>query len=200
MKAPNDGQSSHTPGDDRVVAPRQWRDVSGQLVWEFALDLCTRQRLRGVARMVRLAPETVRKFINRTGVPNLATRRRFAELYLEMNAEGVVAEQDEGKRWKARPRLIELLPGGEDAAREELARVFELLKRFPDEVPPSVERLHEWMDLQVRGEYWAQEYYGAIARGERDLDEQSVLANVPRRTQTRRKRGTAAAADEPGDE
>jgi hypothetical protein len=140
--------------------------------------------------MVKLAPETVRKFINRTGVPNHATRRRFAELYLELNAEGVVAEQDDSKRWKARRRLIELLARGEDPAREELARVFELAKRFPDEVPASVDELHEWMDLQVRGEYWAEDYYGAIARGERDHDEQSFLANVPRRTQARRKKGS----------
>ena len=154
------------------------------------MDLCTRYRLRGVARMVKLAPETVRKFINRTGVPNHATRRRFAELYLELNAEGVVAEQDDSKRWKARRRLIELLARGEDPAREELARVFELAKRFPDEVPASVDELHEWMDLQVRGEYWAEDYYGAIARGERDHDEQSFLANVPRRTQARRKKGS----------
>jgi hypothetical protein len=194
MSTPNSGQNSQPPGDDRPIAPRQWYDVPGQLVWEFAVDLCTRNRLRAVARMVDLAPETVRKFINRMGVPNLATRRRFAELYLEMNTEGVVAEQDDSKRWKARRRLIELLAKGEGPAREELARVFELAKRFPDEAPASIDQLHEWMDLQVRGEYWAEDYYGAIARGERDHDEQSFLANVPRRTQTRRKK--AKPADE----
>ena len=199
MRTPNSGQSSHTPGDDRPVAPRRWFDVPSQLVLEFALDLSTKYRLREVARMVDLAPETVRKFINRKGVPNLATRRQFAELYLEMNAEEVVAEQNEGKSWKARRRLIELLATGEGPAREELARIFELAKRFPDEVPASIDQLHEWMDLQVRGEYWAEDYYGAIARGEREHDEQSFLENLSPRTQKRRKKGEATPR-ESGDE
>ncbi|HYH79161.1 MAG TPA: hypothetical protein VEX86_05170 [Longimicrobium sp.] len=159
-----------------------------QLVWEFAVDLCTKHSFRVVARMVELAPETVRKFVNRTGVPNLATRRRFAVLYLERNGEGVVAEEQNTKRWKARRRLIELLTEGEGLAREELAKIFELAKRFPDEVPKSVDGLHEWMDLQVRGEYWAEDYYGAIGRGEREHDEQSFLARIPKRTQKRKKK------------
>ncbi len=164
------------------------------------MDLCTRHSLRAVARMVKLAPETVRKFVNRTGVPNLATRRRLAELYLERNAEGVVAEEHNNKRWKARRRLIELLSEGEGPAREELAKVFELAKRFPDEVPKSVGELHEWMDLQVRGEYWAEDYYGAIGRGEREHDEQSFLARMPERTQKRRKKRGEAEPGGPRDE
>lgn len=188
MRTTNSGQSSHISGDDRPVAPRKWFDVPGQLVWEFAVDLCTRHSLRVVARMVKLAPETVRKFVNRTSVPNLATRRRFADLYTERNAEGVVAEEQNTKRWKARRRLIELLTEGEGLARAELAKILELAKRFPDEVPESVDNLHEWMDLQVRGEYWAEDYYGAIGRGEREHDEQSFLARIPKRTQKRKKK------------
>lgn len=160
------------------------------------MDLCTRHSLRDVARLVKLAPETVRKFINRIGEPNLATRRRFAELYLEKIAEAdVVLVLDDRKQWKMRPRLIELLASGEGPAREELARVFELAKRFPDEVPPSIDRLLEWMDLQVRGEYWAEDYYGAIARGEREHDDQSFLAKIPRRTQKHRKKKAPAKGE-----
>src|SRR5689334_24637500 len=126
MKAPSSGQSSRQPGNDRIVAPRRWHDVPSDAAWQFAMDLCTRHSLRDAARLVKLAPETVRKFINRIGEPNLATRRRFAELYLEMIAEAdVVLILDDRKQWKSRPRLIELLASGEDAAREELARVFE---------------------------------------------------------------------------
>jgi hypothetical protein len=57
--------------------------------------------------------------------------------------------------WQLRKQLIELLAPGEDAARAELAKIFELAKRFPDEVPPTIDNVHEWMDLQILGEYWA---------------------------------------------
>jgi hypothetical protein len=194
MRTPNNGQSSHKPGDDRPIAPRQWLHVPVEIVREFVVDLCTVHKTRGVGRMVDLAPETVRKFALGMGVPNFATRRRFALLYLEMNAEGVVAEKDDTRRWKARRRLTQLLAEGEGPARAELAKIFELAKRFPGEVPPSVEAVEEWMDLQVRGEYWAEDYYGAIARGERSHDENSFLAQIPKRTQTRRKKGEASEA------
>lgn len=193
MKTPNGGQSSHTPGDDRKTeSPRRWHDVRSGLVWEFAVDLCTRRNLREVARMVKLSPETVRKFVNRIGVANLATRRRFAELYLEFNAEGVMAEEVTLKPWKARPRLIELLPPGKLKAREAIVRLFELAQRFPDEAPGRLDELHDWMDLQVCGEYWAEGYYGAIGRGEREHDEHSFLANIPRRIPQKRQRRVAA--------
>lgn len=159
------------------------------------MDLCTHRRtLREVAAMVDLAPETVRKFVLRKVKPTLKTRRRFAELYLEMHAEGVVMEPNEAKPWKARPRLIELLSRGEGPARAELAKLFELAQRFPDEVPLSIERVHEWMDLQVRGEYWAEDYYGAIGRGEREHDEQSFLGSPPKR-----KRGKKKADEDDGE-
>lgn len=152
------------------------------------MELCTRHSLRVVARMVNLGRETVRKFILRKGVPNLATRRRFAELFLETNAEDAVVDVNAVKVWRVRPRLMELLPSGEDPARKELSRLFELMKRFPDEVPLGIDRLHEWMDLQIRGEYWAEDYYGAIGRGEREHDELSFLANIPKRTRKSRKK------------
>lgn len=195
MRAPTSGQSSQRPGDARILAPRHWRGVPAQVVWEFAVDLCThRHTLREVAAMVDLAPETVRKFILRKGKPTLKTRRRFAELYLEMHAEGVVMEPNEAKPWKARPRLIELLSRGEGPARAELAKLFELAQRFPDEVPLSIERVQEWMDLQIRGEYWAEDYYGAIGRGEREHDEQSFLGSTPKR-----KRGKKKADEDDGE-
>lgn len=153
------------------------------------MNLSTRYTLREVALMVDLGRETVRKFILRKGVPNLATRRRFAELYLKKKAEGAVLVLTRNDmRWRDRPRLIELLPPGEAAAREELTKLFELAMRFPDEVPLMIERLHEWMDLQIRGEYWAEDYYGAIGRGEREHDELSFLADIPKRTRKSRKK------------
>lgn len=200
MRTRNSGQNSHKPGDDRPIAPRQWLHVPVEIVREFIVDLCTMYGNRGVGRMVKKSPETVRKFVLGRGVPHFATRRLFAQLYLEMNAEGVVAEQDDTRRWKARRRLIQLLAEGEGPARAELAKIFELAKRFPEEVPLSVDAVEEWMDLQVRGEYWAHDYYGAIARGEREHDENNFLAQIPKRTQTRRKKGEtdqAPTEDEP---
>jgi hypothetical protein len=141
--------------------------------------------------MVDLSPETVRKFIHRIGDPNLTTRLRLAELYLDFNAGGVVVPEH---TWKARPRLMELLPPGKREARETVAKLIELAKRFPDEAPENVDEILDWLDLQVCGEYWAEEYYGAIARGERKHDHESFLARIPRRR--RAKKGDAAEGEE----
>jgi hypothetical protein len=192
MRRPASGHNghSHTPGNARdAVAPQRWLEVPDEVVWEFAVNLCAVHKLRGVAKMVKLAPETVRKFILRIGDPNFSTRRCFAELYLDLNAGGVVVAEHE---WRMRPKLIELLPPGKREAREALAKLFELAKRFPDEVPQTVDELHDWLDLQVCGEYWAEQYYGEIARGKRKHDHESFLARIPKR----RRKGAEPEGDE----
>jgi transcriptional regulator with XRE-family HTH domain len=168
MRTPNGRQSSHKAGDDRnPQLALRWYDIPAELVWEFTVELCARFTLRDVAEMAGLAKETVRRYVERLAAPNLTTRQRLGNLYLDFNAGGVVVEEDSTKRWKARRRLIELLPPGQEVAREELAKLFDLAKQsgeFPEDL---VDQLHDWMDLQVRGEYWAEDHYGGIARGER---------------------------------
>lgn len=210
MRRDDSGKSSHTPGDDRDPdSPRRWQKIPLESLWEFAVELVARYRLRGVAEMTGLGRETVRKFLLRSVEPNLTTRRAFATLYRAFHAERTMADADKSKTWKTRPpRLIEVLSPGKAVARAELAKILELANRFPDEVPPTADALFEWIDAQVRGEYWFDEYYGAIARGERDHDEESFLAGEPKRKRRRRKpknrgsdeaRGGEESGDEPGE-
>jgi len=187
MKTPTGGHSGRTPGDDRSEVPKRWRDVPLDVVWQFAVDLVTQHALRGVARRSGLGVETVRKFTLRIGEPRQSTRRRFAEMFLNMHAEGVVEEDQEAKKWKIRPRLITLLPEGRFEARAALFKLFEAAKRSPDEVPLGLDELHDWMDLQVRAEYNAQEYFDAVGRGEREHDPNSIFARKPGKP--RKKRG-----------
>ncbi|HEX8246356.1 MAG TPA: hypothetical protein VF541_22825 [Longimicrobium sp.] len=77
-------QSSHNTGDDRepTLAPR-WKYIPTELLREFRIDLVARRKLRGVARMVGLAKDTVRKFVNGISQPTFSTRRKLGELFLE---------------------------------------------------------------------------------------------------------------------
>lgn len=202
MKRPNSGKSSHTPGDDRDPdSPRRWQKILAESLWEFAVELVARHRLRGVAQMTGLGRETVRKFIMRTVEPNLTTRRAFAKLYRAFHAERTMADADKSKPWRTRPpRLIEVLSPGKAVARAELAKILELAHRFPDEVPATADALFEWIDAQVMGEYWFEEYYGAIARGERDHDEESFLAGEPKRKRSRRKPKSKGSGEAGSDE
>jgi hypothetical protein len=187
MKTPTGGHSGRTPGDDRSELPKRWLDVPPDVLWQYAIDMVTQHTLRGVARKTGLGVETVRKFILRTVEPNLSTRRRFAEMFLNMHAEGVImGEDEEVRKWRVRPRLLTLLPEGRFEARAALVKLFEVAKRFPDEVPLRLDELHDWMDLQVRAEYNAQEYFDAVGRGEREHDPDSIFAKKPRKKRAKR--------------
>jgi hypothetical protein len=161
------GQSSHTAGNDRdaTLAPG-WRYIPEELLREGIIELVARLKVRGVATMAGMAKDTVWKFINGVSQPNYATRKRLGELFLDFFPGGVMSKPaEEGeKRWKLRPRLIELLPKGEANARAAVSIIFQVARAFPDEVPRNIAQIEEWMDLQVRGEYWAEKHYGEIAR------------------------------------
>ena len=157
------------------------------VLWQFAVDLVTRYALRGVARASGLGVETVRKFILKMGEPNLSTRRRFAELFLQLHPEAVVEKDDETGRWTARPRLIALLPEGRAEAREALAKLFALAGEHRRDLAVRLDELHDWMDLQVCAEYNADEHFSAIARGERKHEPGSILARKPARSRKRRR-------------
>ncbi len=157
------------------------------LLRQYAEDMVTQHALRGVARRSGLGVETVRKFILHIGEPNVSTLRRFAEMFLNMHAEAVIMEEDEEvRKWRVRPRLLTVLPEGRFEARAALVKLFEVAKRFPDEVPLRLDELHDWMDLQVRAEYNAQEYFDTVGRGEREHDPDSVFARKPGKKRKRR--------------
>ncbi|HEX8246357.1 MAG TPA: hypothetical protein VF541_22830 [Longimicrobium sp.] len=63
----------------------------------------------------------------------------------------------------------------------------------PDEMPENLDDIEEWMDLQVRGEYWAERHYGEIAR---QANAQGDAAAARRGRKPRRKSGEAADGDE----
>lgn len=186
MKTPTNGHSSRKPGDDRKPElPKRWLDVPVDALWHFTVELVSRYALRGVARMTGLGVETVRKFTLRAGEPNLATRRRFAELFLNIHTEAHV-EKDENETYRVRPRLLTLLPEGRLEARAALMKIFAVAQRFPDELPYRLEELHLWMDQQITAEYNAEEHFGAIARGERDHEPGTIFARKATKRRTRR--------------
>lgn len=187
MKTPTGGHSGRTPGDDRrPESPRGWLKVPPDVLWHFVVDMVTRSALRGVAGRTGLGVETVRKFILQTGEPNLSTRRRIAELFLQLHPESVVEKDKETGQWKARPRLISLLPEGKVEAREALAKLFATAKRSSRGVPVQLDELHDWMDMQVCAEYNAQEHFDAVARGEREHDPDSIFARKPGKKRKKR--------------
>jgi hypothetical protein len=165
MRNQNDGQSSQIAGDDREPAlAKHWLNIQIDLLRRFTSDLCARWTYRGAAEVTGVSKEGLRKFVDGETRPNLATRQALGELFLKLYPSGVMETKTDGE-WQLRKQLIELLPEGEREARAELARIFELAKRFPDEVPPCAEAVLDWMDLQVRGEYWGVRYvYGSAAR------------------------------------
>lgn len=188
MRTPIGGHSSHKPGDDRTVeAVEDWTRVPLHVLRDFAVDLVTRSSLRHVAALTGLGVETVRKFMLKLGEPNLSTRRRFAELYLRMNPEAVLRLDPFTGEWKARPRLLTLLPEGRFEAREALVKLFSVAKRHSNELPYLLDDLHEWMDLQVRAEYDAQDHFDAVARGEEEHEPGSILRRKPARARKRRR-------------
>jgi hypothetical protein len=189
MKTPASGQSSHKPGR-RVDLPGRWLSVPTDVLWHFAVDLVSRHSLRKVAKMTQLGVETVRKFAMRQVEPNLSTRRRFAELFLRLHPEAAVERDRMTGEWKARPRMMTLLPEGMFEAREALVKLFALAKQHADELPLKLDDLHDWMDLQVCAEYNAENHFAAIGRGERPHDSDSIFARKPGKK--RKKRGEGA--------
>ena len=168
MRSQNSGQISQTAGDDRESAlARHWSNVKIGPLRRFASDLCARLTYRGAAGVTGVSKEGLRKLVEGEGRPNLSTRQALGELFLKLHPSGVMATKQTDGEWQLREQLIELLPAGEKEARAELAKIFELAKRFPDEVPPCADPVHEWMDLQVRGEYWGQRYVYGFAKRER---------------------------------
>jgi hypothetical protein len=190
MNTPTSGQRRHKPGHDRTTEiPEKWLAVRTEVLWRFAVDLVARHTLRRTARLVGLGVETVRCFVMRKGAPNLTTRRRFAELFLELHPEAAM-ERDDTRDWRARPRLITVLPHGQAEAREAVARLCALAREHA--LPLEPDELHAWLDLQVRAEYDAADHYDPIARGEREHTPGSSFAREPAKKRRPRERRAAA--------
>jgi hypothetical protein len=188
MNSQNSGQSSHTAGNDRDarLAPG-WRYVPVEVLREGVVELVARLKVRGVSTLAGVAKDTVWKFMNGISEPTYATRKKLGELFLDFFPGGVMTERaEEGeKKWKLRPRLIELLPKGEANARAAVSLIFQLARAFPNEVPKNIAEIEHWMDLQVRGEYWAEKHYGELAR--RANEEETEEAKARRRAGRARK-------------
>ncbi|HEX8903820.1 MAG TPA: hypothetical protein VF771_03205, partial [Longimicrobiaceae bacterium] len=160
------------------------------------IELVARLKVRGVATMAGMAKDTVWKFVNGVSQPNYATRKRLGELFLDFFPGGVMSKPaEEGeKKWKLRPRLIELLPKGETNARAAVARLIQLARESPHHAPKHLDELHEWLDLQVRAEYWAERHYDEIARAANDVEPRVPKKRGPKPGSRRRKAVAAAAA------
>jgi len=159
MREPNGGQIRQTAGNDRELdLARHWLDVRLETLRRFAAELCAALTYRGAAAATGLSKEGLRRFVEEGSHPHRSTRQTLGEMFLKLNPGGTMWKTSQDGAWQLRVQLIELLPPGEQTARDELARIFDLAKRFPDEVPASVDQVHEWVDLQVQGEYWGRRY------------------------------------------
>ena len=171
MRSPRGGQTRQSAGDDRdVTVVRRWATIDGDVLREFALELCARLTYRGAQAATGISKAALQKIVEGVSQPNHTTRQRLGELLLALYPHGAMWKKSKNGEWEMRVHLFELLPPGEDEARAELAKIFELARRFPGEVPASAGRVHEWMDLQIRGEYWGQRHldsFGARRRSRR---------------------------------
>jgi len=168
MKHLGGGQSSHNSGDDRESEfVRHWSAVRIETLREFASELCNALTLRGAAAATGLSKEGLRKLVEGESHPNRSTRQTLGEMFLKLYPGGTMWKNSQDGKWQLRVQLIELLSPGEEAARTELAKIFELAKRFPGEAPASVDAVHEWLDLQVQGEYWGRRYLDSFGKRKR---------------------------------
>lgn len=167
MTDQNSGHSGQRPGDDQGIRfAENWWDIPAENLWLPLSRLCTGGISQNdVAKRVGLSKEAVRKIIMRESVPKTPTRKVLGELLLEMFPGGITVEgtvvqpDDDEKQWKMRERLISLLPKGEQEARDEIARLFELARQNGD-APAWLDEVEHWLDLQVRGEYWGERQWG----------------------------------------
>jgi hypothetical protein len=165
MRSQTGGQIRHTAGDDRESEfAGRWSGIRIETLREFATELCAAHTYRGAAALTGLSKEGLRRLVEGKSHPNHSTRQALGELFLKLHPGGTMWKTSKDGAWQLRVQLIELLPPDEQTARDELAKIFELAKRFPDEVPAFVDQVLEWMDLQVRGEYWAVRYVDGFAR------------------------------------
>jgi hypothetical protein len=168
MRSQNDGQTSQTSGDDRESEfAGRWVSLRIRTLREFASELCAALTYRGAAAFTGLSKEGLRRLVEGKSYPNHSTRQTLGELFLKLHPGGTMWKTSKDGAWQLRVQLVELLPPGEQIARDELARIFELAKRFPGEVPASVDQVREWMDLQVQGEYWGRRHVYGSAKRER---------------------------------
>ena len=151
------GQTGQTPGEEREFG-RHWSSIRLETLREFASGLCAALTYRGAQAATGLSKEALRKFVEGESSPHRSTRQTLGELFLRTHPGGSMWKTSKDGAWQLRVQLIELLSAGEEAARAEVAKIFELAGRFPDEVPASAGQVHEWMDLQVQGEYWGRRY------------------------------------------
>ena len=168
MRSQNGGQIRQAAGDDRKSdLVRHWSDVRVDTLREFTSELCAALTYRGAAAVTGISKEGLRRFVEGESQPNRSTRQTLGEMFLTLHPGGTMWKTSKDGAWQLRVQLIELLPPGEQAARDELTRIFELAKRFPDEVPASADQVHEWVDLQVQGEYWGRRYLNSLGTRKR---------------------------------
>jgi len=171
-----------------------WRYIPTELLREFTLELIAQFRIRGVAEMAGVAKDTVRKFAHGLSEPNLTTQKALGELFLQMHPAGVLAEhgREHDRKWRLRPRLADLLPRGEPAARAALAAIFREARGATAGAQESIGRIERWLELQVRGEYWAEHNCREVAR----RPPRRVGAEPGTRTTRRRRRREPWEMDE----
>lgn len=165
MRGRKRGRTSQNPGDDRPrPRPVRWFEVSPDTPWELASDLRARHGYRGAAALTGLSKEGLRKVVARMTMPNRTTLRVLGELYLTRQGNLMATRTIDGQ-WDVRKRLIELLPWGEEAAHKALDEIFAFARAHPEHFRFAVEHVHEWMELQVQAEYWAEyRLYGDTRR------------------------------------
>ena len=110
---------------------------------------------RGLGEVLQVSPETLRQYVeNPERQVHRATLAKFGAYYHKMHPVGYVAEKrvPYGEPLPL-PLLKEILPEGHGAARAEIEKLIELVKRHPDEAPASVEKLRKWLEDLLAAEY-----------------------------------------------
>ena len=145
-----------TPG--QYERSHRWQDIPLDVLRAWYREQSPRRATTAaVAELTgekKFSPQTITNLVIGRGQPNYKTRKQLALYYLAKNPWGYVAEK--GTPYgtpKPLPPLSKALSEGHAEARAEIEKLVELAKRFPDEVPASVDQLRSWLETMLDAEY-----------------------------------------------
>ena len=124
---------------------RHWSEVRPRTLRLFVRELIATHGLRGAEKVAQHSKEGLRQIAAGKVKPNLGTRRKLAQLFLELYPDGTLLYKGRSPR----PRLIEVAP----AIDADVRTIVALASRFPGEVPQSADALQQWLLEQIEGEH-----------------------------------------------
>jgi hypothetical protein len=117
-------------------------------------ELVVESNLREAGRLIGRGREMVRRFVSGDiAMPHDRTREAIARLYVQRYGRNAWrAAENPSPRGTSMPLKL-ILPTGVERATAELRAIFEALRRYGDEMPPSAVALERWLVRRIKDEY-----------------------------------------------